>query len=212
MDKPIRKVPVKQSWLNDPVNIEISYEAWSVAHDLVFGKTRADVSEKIRNAYAIGYYGAQVDNGGHSQLVYNMDVQEIRSPFLIDSFKKGAAMVGAPEFSEVATDLEGWIRSNPLDALDQTGFDGGRAEYLDDLDERFSELAQAFKPKLIELLATSSNKFERSYLSDCVNRNGNWAGDLQALEWVWWWRSGVMLPVADEDHHDILVSLMSGID
>lgn len=210
MAKPIRKVPVKQSWINDPINIEINFEAWSVAHDLVFGKMGANVSEEIRNAYAIGYYGSQVENGGHSQLVYNIDVQEIRSPFLTSSFKKGAAMVGAPEFSEVVTDFESWIGSNSQEALDQTGFDDGRAEYLDDLDARFSELTQAFKPKLIEFLANSSDKFERSYLSDCVNRNGNWAGDLQALEWVWWWRSGVMMPVADEDHHDVLASLMSG--
>lgn len=204
MDNPVSHIPVKQSWIDNPFESEISYEAWNIAHNLIFESSGVSVSDEIRSLYALGYYDAQVKNGGHSQLAYNMDIGELRSSFLFDSFCSGAEMIGAVDFARVCIDFQTWITANPLDTKDQTGFEGGRAEYLDELDDRFSELDQANVRTLEAILEKSVDAKEQVFLKECLERNGEWSGDLDALTTVWLLSSGILTPVPDNDFSMIL--------
>jgi hypothetical protein len=209
MNEIIRKIPIKQSWLDDPISMEIEFEAWNVVHDMLFEKKGLVVSEEIRNFYSLGYYGAQVKNGGHSQLVHNMDAGEIRSTFLTNSFQNGALMIGAPEFSEVALKFESWLAANPLEAIEQTGFDDGRADYLDELDAKFGDFDGRHNAQLTKLMDSSTNEFESLYLENCINQKESWSGNLDALSWIWLWRSGVMMPVPNSEYANYLITLGS---
>lgn len=204
MDNPVIHIPVKQSWIDNPFEAEISYEAWNIAHNLIFGSSEVFVTDEIRSLYALGYYDAQVKNGGHSQLAYNMDMGELRSSFIFDSFRFGAEMIGAGDFAQVCIDFQTWILTNPGDTKGQTGFEGGRAEYLDDLDDRFSELDHAYECTLKNILEKSVNAKEQVFLKECLERNVEWSGDLNALTTVWLLSSGILTPVPDNDFSMIL--------
>lgn len=204
MDNPVSHIPVKQSWIENPFESEISYEAWNIAHNLIFESSGVSVADEIRNLYALGYYDAQVKNGGHSQLAYNMDIGELRSSFLFDGFRSGAEMIGASDFAKVCIDFQTWILAKPRDAQDQTGFEGRRAEYLDDLGDRFSELDQAYVRTLKAILEKSVDAKEQVFLKDCLERNGEWSGDLDALTTVWLLSSGILTPVPDNDFSMII--------
>jgi len=205
----ISQIPLPLSSLEDPVASEVEFEVWERADALIFANPPVAVCDRIINFYYLGFYKAQVANGGHSQLVYNMDIGEMRSPQLTDRFIAAVEMVGAPEFSGIAEDFSAWLQEFPEDAKNQTGFEGGRSEFLDTLDRRFSELDESLKPRLTKLLATSTDPHEAKFLQDCIERKGHWNGDLNALEVVWLLRSGMILPVPDSSYHKTWTALFA---
>lgn len=195
----VRQIPLPLSLLQDPFSNEVDYEVWERAYHLLFAIPKIPISDEILNFYCLGFYKAEVYNGGHSQLVANMDVgNKIHSPFLISGFIAGARMVGAPKFATIGQDFENWLKENPIEAMNQTGFKGGRAEFLDDLDYRFSQLNESMQFKLAELRSSSNDIQERKYIQECIDRTGNWSGDLNALEMVWLLRSDLILAVPDD--------------
>ncbi|MEP3947075.1 hypothetical protein [Ascidiaceihabitans sp.] len=208
----ITQIPVRLSVYEDPISEEIGYEAWNVTHDLMFGPTAQLVSQRIRNAYAVGYYAGQISNGGHSQLLYNMDIQQKRSDFLMDDFQAGVQMMLVPSFAGIAADFKTWITENPNEAFEQTGFNGGRGEFLDELDDRFHDYDRGYKEALSQMLVSSSAPLEKSFIEECVQRKGNWTGDLSAFETIWWLRSGVLRPVPDCEFQNAVRSLLQDGD
>lgn len=84
-------------------------------------------------AYYSDYYLAQVNNGGHSQFIHNSRMQQET----LSAIEAGLEAMGATEALAVFHDMLRWVAENPDEAAAQTGFSGGRAEYLDTLDKRF---------------------------------------------------------------------------
>lgn len=195
--KTIDQLLLPSSIVEDPIERDLGYEAWDRAHDLMFRNPVLPASQRIRDFYCFGYYMGEVRNGGHSQLVYNMDIRHKRSPFLINGAILGASTIGVPEFSSIGRDFAAWIQENPLEALEQTGFDGGRADFLDELDERVSALETGLQMQLNELLFSSTDEVETKFLRDCIDRTGRWRGHLSALELVWLMRSEIVLAIPD---------------
>ena len=198
MSRQVSQIPLPASLLRDPILSEVDFEIWERVHKLLFANPAISISDEILNFYCLGYYKSQVYNGGHSQLAANMDEGESRSSFLVGGFIAGVAMVGAPEFVSIAKDFNNWLQVNPVAAESQTGFRGGRAEFLDDLDEQFTELNTSMQSRLVGLMSSSEDNQESHYIQDCIDRKGSWSGDLDALEMVWLLRSDLILAVPDE--------------
>lgn len=206
----VNQIPLPISLLKNPFANDVAYETWERAHDLLFATSKIPISNEILNFYSLGYYKAQVYNGGHSQLVANMDVgNEIRSPFLIKGFMAGAVMVGAPKFAAIAEDFNNWLQNNPIEAAKQTGFEGDRAYFLDNLDDKFSQLNESMLSQLVELKSSSKDALEVEYIQECIDRAGIWSGDLDALEMVWLLRSNLILPVHDDAYEAVWSALLS---
>ncbi len=130
--------PKNEFRTDDWSNIE--FAAWEYADILVSTGGAKQVSDEILAHYCLGYYTGQVNNGGHSQLTYNMDIDLKRSEFLMNGVIFGLNMIGASDFIPIARKYDQWLTKYPGDAAQQTGFSGGRASYLDQLDEEFFRL------------------------------------------------------------------------
>lgn len=95
---------------------------------------RDEVVPKSVQVYHADFYLAQVNNGGHSQFVYNC-FDNLNT--CIDDACQGLAAMGADAQLATLRDLRSWIERNPEAVKQQTGFNGGRAAELDPLDKRF---------------------------------------------------------------------------
>jgi len=85
--------------------------------------------------YHSDYYLAQVNNGGHSQFIYNSNLSEI----VLSDISKGLDLIGATKMKSCFEEMRQWISRNPLDAARQDGF-GNRESFLDELDRQFYKL------------------------------------------------------------------------
>ncbi|WP_316015043.1 DUF4375 domain-containing protein [Roseobacter sp. HKCCA0434] len=87
-------------------------------------------------AYYSDYWLAQVLNGGHSQFLHNSG----RAPEIFEAVDGGLAAMGASEHRAIFARMRDWAATHPDEAAAQTGFSGGRASELDELDSRFYDL------------------------------------------------------------------------
>jgi hypothetical protein len=85
--------------------------------------------------YHADYYLAQVNNGGHSQFIYNAGVN---LPTMSADALAGLAAMGAPAHHRILSEMMDWAEANPEEAAAQNGF-SVCANLLDELDTRFSE-------------------------------------------------------------------------
>lgn len=79
-------------------------------------------------------YALEVSNGGHSQFIRNY-----RGGFDKITSDAGLALAGmrAPNHLAALEQMVAWVREHPTEAEEQTGFEGGRADFLDKLDDLF---------------------------------------------------------------------------
>ena len=83
--------------------------------------------------YHADFYLAQVNNGGHSQFIHNSGT---KAGHIFDDALAGLIAMGATTQAALLRDMIAWCEANPAAANEQTGFSGGRAPFLDSLDDR----------------------------------------------------------------------------
>ncbi len=104
----------------------------------------AEIPANSVRAQAINRYMAEVMNGGHHQYIHNCLASTNESSEIVwQSIADGLSAIGADAHLEIFLQMRGWVGANPLESQAQTGFEGGRAEDLDELDRRFHELEQS---------------------------------------------------------------------
>lgn len=96
--------------------------------------TRFELPEKAMQAFHADFYLAQVNNGGHSQFIHNSFGN---LPFVIRDVRAALTGMKADAFLATFERMAAWVDKNPDEAKKQTGFEGGRAALLDELDEAF---------------------------------------------------------------------------
>ncbi len=84
--------------------------------------------------YYADYYVGQVNNGGHSQFIGNSG--EAFDSVARNAFE-GLRAMGASEHARLLEQAIKWVADNPSEAKAQTGFEGGRADALEELDDKF---------------------------------------------------------------------------
>ncbi|KAA3450851.1 hypothetical protein C7I87_08900 [Mesorhizobium sp. SARCC-RB16n] len=79
-------------------------------------------------------YGLEVSNGGHSQFIRNYygHLDKITS-----DARLALAGMRAESHLAILEQMVAWVREHPEEAKEQTGFEGGRADFLDRLDDLF---------------------------------------------------------------------------
>lgn len=98
---------------------------------------RTELPEAALQAYHTDYYLAQVLNGGHAQFVHNsFSILDLT----LDDVTKGLKAMGAEDYLLLARAAQKWVRENPEEAKQQTGFEGGIAPALKRLDTPFFQL------------------------------------------------------------------------
>jgi hypothetical protein len=102
--------------------------------------SRSELPAKALQAYDADFYLAQINNGGHSQFIHNChdDLSVV-----VANARAGLIAMGAQGHISTLEAMTAWIAENPGEASDQTGFDGGRASFLDELDRQFYEADKA---------------------------------------------------------------------
>ncbi|WP_019956526.1 DMP19 family protein [Yoonia vestfoldensis] len=99
------------------------------------GKYRGnEVPVQAIRSYHADYYLAQVNNGGHSQFIHNCGKNYDSTT---TNARAGLAGMGAVAHLGLLDKMMDWVAQNPDQALGQTGFGGGRAAFLDELDTAF---------------------------------------------------------------------------
>lgn len=94
----------------------------------------AEVPQPALQAHACERYLGQVNNGGHSQFVRN---SFDGLPVVVANVRAGLSAMSAERHLAVANGLLAWTIANPDEIAKQTGFAGGRAAGLNDLDIQF---------------------------------------------------------------------------
>ncbi|WGW04355.1 DMP19 family protein [Tropicibacter oceani] len=98
---------------------------------------RTELPAAAIQAFHCDYYLAQVLNGGHAQFVGNTRAL-IEETFC--DVVEGLRAMGATDYLILARSGQKWVRENPQEAAQQTGFEGGIAESLSRLDGPFYQL------------------------------------------------------------------------
>src|SRR5262245_29858609 len=96
--------------------------------------SRSEIPEKALQVYHADYYLAQVNNGGHSQFIHN---GHKNLDYILADARAGLFGMNAQAHLFLLERMAAWIAENPGEAGQQTGFDGGRAMTLDQLDALF---------------------------------------------------------------------------
>jgi hypothetical protein len=99
---------------------------------------RDELLQKALQVYHADYYLEQVNNGGHSQFIHNS--RSIAQHVCSDALN-GLDAMNAPH-AAVLRSMMTWVAAHPDEAKLQTGFEGGRAPYLDELDRHFYQTEQ----------------------------------------------------------------------
>lgn len=95
---------------------------------------RFELIDKALQAFHSDFYLAQVLNGGHSQFIHNC-FQNL--PIVIEDVRAGLTAMNARAHLAIFEQAAAWIIANPEEVKKQTGFEGGRAPLLDELDTQF---------------------------------------------------------------------------
>ena len=101
---------------------------------------RFEILAKAIQAYHADFYLAQVNNGGHSQLIHN---GRGNLDYIVSDVRAGLSGMKAQAHLAIIEQMAAWVAQHPDEASQQTGFEGGRAQFLDQLDSRFYEADKA---------------------------------------------------------------------
>ncbi|MDX8526833.1 DUF4375 domain-containing protein [Mesorhizobium sp. MSK_1335] len=95
-----------------------------------------EIPASARQFFHTYLYGLEVTNGGHSQFIRNY-----RGGFdkITSDARLALAGMRATNHLAVLEQMVAWVSEHPKEAEEQTGFDGGRASFLDRLDDLFHE-------------------------------------------------------------------------
>ncbi|AZN99052.1 DUF4375 domain-containing protein [Mesorhizobium sp. M9A.F.Ca.ET.002.03.1.2] len=104
--------------------------------------TLSELPPKAVHVDRADVYLAQVNNGGHSQFIHNCNVYGILGE-VINHAATGLAGMGALQHLAVLKRMAAWADRYPDEVKEQTGFEGGRASLLDELDDLFYEADKA---------------------------------------------------------------------
>ena len=96
--------------------------------------SRFEIPAKAMQAYHADFYLAQVNNGGHSQFISN---GHDNLPYILADVRAALTVMPAPAHLAILEQMAAWVAQHPDEAAQQTGFVGGRAPFLDELDKRF---------------------------------------------------------------------------
>jgi len=93
-----------------------------------------EIPASARQFFHTYLYGLEVTNGGHSQFIRNY-----RGHFDKIASDARSALTGMRATNHLAAleQMIAWVREHPEEAGEQTGFEGGRADFLDGLDDLF---------------------------------------------------------------------------
>lgn len=94
---------------------------------------RHELPSLALQAYHADFYLAQVNNGGHSQFIHNSGH---KAKHIFADALAGLSAMGAATQAGLLQEMIAWVDGNPTAASEQTGFSGGRAPFLDSLDDR----------------------------------------------------------------------------
>lgn len=86
---------------------------------------------ELVDLYYLDFYVAQVRNGGHSQFTHN---SKANFQQVLGATNGALSSTQMPKVSAVFHDFQKWCEQNPQKVSEQTGFSGGRAPELDELD------------------------------------------------------------------------------
>ena len=108
----------------------------------------SEISLKAMQVSHADLYSAEVKNGGHSQFIHNAG-QEFDT--MVANARAGLTAAGAKGQLTTLEKMSVWVAEHPDEAAEQTGFDGGRDDFLDTLDDAFYD-ADEVTP-MLDLLA-----------------------------------------------------------
>ncbi len=92
-----------------------------------------ELQPEAMQVYHADYYRGQVENGGHSQFIYNAGVN---FPAMSADALAGLEAMGLSEQHRILSEMIAWANANPEEAAAQNGF-STCATVLDELDTRF---------------------------------------------------------------------------
>lgn len=192
-------VPLSAYDWSDPLNLDaIAFET-SIALLNHFGQDGVDLS--VRLFYALSTYDAEVVNGGHSQLIYNLRV--LKRLWVIDEARNGALTIAAIELSWLMNDFIRWLHAHHVEALGQTGFEGGRAHELDVLDERYYDLDHVLADNVTTVVKSRNDPTETALVS-AFSDEIRGISKVAALRILWLKRSGIVEAVDDATYQDYI--------
>ena len=99
-----------------------------------------EIDPKAMQVLHADSYSSEVKNGGHSQFIHNAG-QEIGA--MIANARAGLTACGAKGQLATLEKMSGWIADHREEAAEQTGFEGGRDDFLDTLDDAFYDAEKA---------------------------------------------------------------------
>ncbi len=94
------------------------------------------INPKAIDLYHVEKYYGEIMNGGHSQFIHNTAAAEHSWNDALEALQA----MGASKHEHILRRMMSWVEENPEEAAKQTGFTGGIAPYLDQLDEEFYEV------------------------------------------------------------------------
>ncbi|TIV96974.1 MAG: DUF4375 domain-containing protein [Mesorhizobium sp.] len=99
-----------------------------------------EINPKAMQVFHADWYSSEVKNGGHSQFIHNA-AREIDA--MIANARAGLSACGANGQLATLEKMSAWVLKHPDKAATQTGFEGGRDDFLDTLDDAFYEADEA---------------------------------------------------------------------
>jgi hypothetical protein len=96
--------------------------------------SRFELAPRALQAFHADFYLAQVNHGGHSQFIHNC-FQNL--PVVLADVHAGLMGMNAQRFPPIFEHAAAWIAANSDEVKKQTGFAGGGAPLLDELDSAF---------------------------------------------------------------------------
>ncbi|MER8371947.1 DUF4375 domain-containing protein [Mesorhizobium sp. M1406] len=107
-----------------------------------------EISPKAMQVFHADLYSTEVKNGGHSQFVHNAG-REFDT--MVANARAGLTAAGANGQLATLEKMSVWVTEHPAEAEEQTGFEGGRDDFLDTLDDAFYDTDEA--APMLDLLA-----------------------------------------------------------
>ncbi|MDX8517169.1 DMP19 family protein [Mesorhizobium dulcispinae] len=99
-----------------------------------------EINPKAMQVFHADWYSSEVKNGGHSQFIHNA-AREIDT--MIANARAGLSACEAKGQLATLEKMSAWVARHPDKAARQTGFEGGRDDFLDTLDDAFYEADEA---------------------------------------------------------------------
>ncbi|TPL92761.1 DUF4375 domain-containing protein [Mesorhizobium sp. B2-3-11] len=95
---------------------------------------KSELNPKAMQVSHADLYSAEIANGGHSQFIHNAGGA---FDTMVANARAGLTAIGAKGQLATLEKMSTWVSEHPDEAEEQTGFEGGRADFLDTLDDAF---------------------------------------------------------------------------